>query len=59
MTLPNPGDKTVALYTTFQPDQRIVVSEAEAAELEAQGLVAKRSRAKDTDQLPDPTHQQG
>jgi hypothetical protein len=59
MTLPNPGDKTVALYTTFEPDKRIVVSEAEAADLEAQGLVAKHSRAKDGDKLPDPTTQQG
>lgn len=59
MTLPNPDDKTAVVYTTMQPDVRLVVSEHEAAELEAQGLVAKRGRAKDTDQLPDPTHQQG
>lgn len=53
MTLPNPGDKTHVVYTTFQPDVRQVVSEREYGELKAQGLIAREGRHKDSDGAPE------
>jgi hypothetical protein len=52
MTLPNPDDKTHVVYTTQQPDVRLVIDEREYAELKAQGLIAREGRHTDKDPAP-------
>jgi hypothetical protein len=42
MTLPNPDEPMVTVYTTMQPDVPLKVSEAERDELAAQGLLARQ-----------------
>jgi len=55
MTEPNPDDKTRVVYTTQEPDKRLVVSELEYLELKAQGLISREGRAKADDPPPSST----
>ena len=49
---PNPDDKACVVYTTMQPDVRLVVSQAERDELAAQGLLSREGRVTDKDGAP-------
>jgi hypothetical protein len=49
---PHPDDKACVVYTTFQPDVRLVVTERERDELAAQGLLAREGRVTDKDPVP-------
>jgi hypothetical protein len=51
-TNPHPDDKSCVVYTTMQPDVRLVVTERERDELAAQGLLAREGRVTAKDDAP-------
>lgn len=51
-TNPHPDDKGHVVYTTMQPDVRLVVTERERDELAAQGLLAREGRVTAKDDAP-------